>query len=134
MGKKGKKDVKIKPFVSMCTPTFNRRPFIETLIKCINLQDYPRDRMEWIIVDDGTDPIEDLVKDIDIVKYFKVDKKMHLGAKRNFMHEKSKGEIIVYIDDDDYYPPQRVSHAVTMLQTHKSALCAGSSEIYIYIF
>lgn len=132
MGKKGKKEVKTKPFVSMCTPTFNRRPFIETLIKCINLQDYPRDRMEWIIVDDGTDPIEDLVKDIDIVKYFKVDEKMHLGAKRNFMHEKSKGEIIVYIDDDDYYPPQRVSHAVTMLQTHKSALCAGSSEIYIY--
>ena len=41
MGKKGKKEVKIKPFVSMCTPTFNRRPFIETLIKCINLQDYP---------------------------------------------------------------------------------------------
>ncbi len=132
MGKKGKKSIKEKPFVSMCTPTFNRRPFIDMLIKCINLQDYPRDRMEWIIVDDGTDPIEDLVKDIDIVKYFRLENKLPLGAKRNLMHEKSKGEIIVYIDDDDYYPPERVSHAVTMLETHKSALCAGSSEIYIY--
>jgi hypothetical protein len=36
------------------------------------------------------------------------------------------------MDDDDYYPPQRVSHAVHMLVTHPEALCAGSSEIYIY--
>ena len=36
------------------------------------------------------------------------------------------------IENDDYYPPQRVSHAVSMLESHKSALCAGSSEIYIY--
>ena len=36
------------------------------------------------------------------------------------------------MDDDDYYPPTRVSHAVNMLLTHPKALCAGSSEIYIY--
>jgi hypothetical protein len=57
---------------------------------------------------------------------------MSLGKKRNLMHEKSKGDILVYMDDDDYYPSDRVSHAVTMLQTHPKALCAGSSEIYIY--
>ena len=48
------------------------------------------------------------------------------------MHEKSKGDIIVYMDDDDYYPPERVSHAVNMLLTHPNALCAGASEIYIW--
>jgi hypothetical protein len=57
---------------------------------------------------------------------------MTLGKKRNLLHEKSRGEILVYMDDDDYYPPQRVSHAVHMLVTHPEALCAGSSEIYIY--
>jgi hypothetical protein len=57
---------------------------------------------------------------------------MTLGKKRNLLHEKSRGEILVYMDDDDYYPPQRVSHAVHMLVTHPDALCAGSSEIYIY--
>jgi len=45
------------PFVSICTPTFNRRPFIETMIKCFQHQTYPKDRMEWIIIDDGTDHI-----------------------------------------------------------------------------
>lgn len=120
------------PFVSVCTPTFNRRPFIPAIISCFNNQDYPQDRMEWIIIDDGTDPIEDLVASHPRVKYFKYDTKMTLGKKRNLLHEKSRGEILVYMDDDDYYPPQRVSHAVHMLVTHPDALCAGSSEIYIY--
>jgi Glycosyl transferase family 2 len=120
------------PFVSVCTPTFNRRPFIKAIISCFNAQDYPQDRMEWIIIDDGTDPIEDLVVSHPRVKYFKYDTKMTLGKKRNLLHEKSRGEILVYMDDDDYYPPKRVSHAVEMLLSHPDALCAGSSEIYIY--
>ena len=133
MGKKPKKPTHlIKPLVSICTPTFNRRPFIKTLIKCFEHQTYPKDKMEWIIIDDGTDKIEDLVKDIPQVKYFKYDKQMVLGKKRNIMHKKCSGDIIVYMDDDDYYPPERVSHSVEMLLSHPKALCAGASEIYIY--
>jgi glycosyltransferase involved in cell wall biosynthesis len=127
-----KQDQQKLPFISVCTPTFNRRPFIETMIACFDSQDYPKDRMEWIIVDDGTDPVEDLVGGHPNVKYFRFEKKMSLGKKRNTMHDKSKGDIIVYMDDDDYYPPDRVSHAVDMLTTHPAALCAGSSEMYIY--
>ena len=122
----------ILPFVSICTPTFNRRPFISSMIKCFEHQDYPKDRMEWIIIDDGTDKIGDLVQHIPQVKYFALEKKILLGEKRNLMHEKTKGDIIVYMDDDDYYPPDRVSHAVERLMKTPNALCAGSSEIYIY--
>lgn len=120
------------PFVSLCTPTFNRRPFIPAMIKCFEHQDYPKDRVEWIIIDDGTDKIEDLVKHIPQVKYFKYDKKMSLGEKRNLMHDKSRGDFLVYIDDDDYYPPERVSHSVQTLLDNPQALCAGSSIIYIW--
>lgn len=120
------------PFVSICTPTFNRRPFITNLIKCVDSQTYPKDKMEWVIVDDGTDKIEDLVSSHPLVRYFKFDNKMSLGKKRNIMHKKTHGSILVYMDDDDYYPPERVSHAVEVLQKNPSALCAGSSEMYIY--
>ena len=120
------------PFVSVCTPTFNRRPFIQGILQCFNNQTYPKDRIEWIIIDDGTDKIEELVVDHPNVKYFKYDVKMTLGRKRNLMHEKSIGDILVYMDDDDYYPPERISHAVEKLQQNKEALCAGSSHLYIF--
>ena len=122
------------PFVSVCTPTFNRRPFIPTMIECFKNQTYPKNRMEWIIVDDGTDRIEDLIiaANIPQIKYFDLSKKMALGAKRNFMHDQTRGSIIVYMDDDDYYPPERVEHAVEKLTAHPEALCAGASEIYIF--
>ena len=133
MGKKSKRPAQKKsfPFVSICTPTFNRRPFFTAAIECYLHQDYPRDRLEWIIIDDGTDKIKDLVEDVRGVRYFAYDTKMPLGRKRNIMHEKSKGDIIVYHDDDDYYPRDRVSHAVQTLM-NSTALAAGSSEIYIW--
>ena len=121
-----------KPFISICTPTFNRRPFIPMIIKCFENQTYPLDRMEWIIIDDGTDKIEDLVKDIKQVKYFHYPEKMFLGKKRNEMHDKCSGDIIIYMDDDDYYPPTRVAHAVDTLLAHPEAMCAGCSQMFIY--
>ena len=57
---------------------------------------------------------------------------MPLGKKRNLMHTKSTGAILVYMDDDDYYPPARVEHAVQRLRSDSKALCAGSSEIHVH--
>ena len=131
---KNKKSAKEYPLVSVCTPTFNRRPFIENMFSCFRNQDYPKHRIEWIIVDDGTDKIKDLIETSDIpqIRYFEFDNKLNLGAKRNLMHEYANGSIIVYMDDDDYYPPERISHSVEKLTQNPDALCAGSSEIYIY--
>ena len=124
---------KPKPFVSVCTPTFNRRPFLPTMFQCFLHQDYPKDRMEWVIVDDGTDSIQDAITAAAIpnIRYYRVETKMTLGDKRNLVHSYAKGDILVYMDDDDYYPPDRVSHAVDKLQ-HSTALCAGSSILYIF--
>ena len=137
MGKKDRRKKKKvsangKPFVSVCTPTYNRRRFIPTLIKNFKNQNYPMELIEWIVVDDGTDPVGDLFLNIPNVKYFFQEKKMKLGKKRNYMHEKAKGEIIVYMDDDDYYPPDRINHAVNKLRSKPGILCAGSSCLYIY--
>ena len=128
----GKEKLPKFPTVSICTTTFNRRPFVPDMIKCFEHQTYPKDKIEWIIIDDGTDKIEDLVTYIPQVKYFKYDEKMTLGKKRNLLNEKATGDIIIYMDDDDYYPPQRISHAVDMLRKNPKALCAGSSTIFIY--
>ena len=87
----------IVPFVSICTPTFNRRPFFQYIIKCFENQTYPKERMEWIIIDDGTDKIEDIIlsKNDKRIKYFRYEEKMTLGKKRNLCHEKCQGDIII---------------------------------------
>ena len=122
------------PFVSLCTPTYNRRPFIPIMLECFRNQTYPKDKIEWIIVDDGTDKIEDLINlaNIPQIKYYKLDQKMQLSDKRNYINTLIKNEYIVYMDDDDYYPPERIMHAITKLLENPYYLCAGSSEMYIY--
>lgn len=130
--KEERKKLKVFPFVSLCTPTYNRRPFIKGMIQCFEHQTYPKDRMEWVIIDDGMDKIGNLVEHIPQVKYISLETKIPLGKKRNMLHQESKGEIIVYMDDDDYYPPERVEHAVSSLLNNRQFKIAGSSILHIY--
>ena len=126
----------MRPFVSVVTPTYNRRRFIPALIEIYKAQTYPKDRMEWLILDDGEDPVEDLfetaAKTIPNIRYMRRPPKLLIGKKRNILNQEAKGEIIVAMDDDDYYVPERVAHAVTKLMAVPSVELAGSSEIYIY--
>lgn len=125
------------PFVSVVTPTFNRRRFIPHLIACYKHQTYPKDRMEWIILDDGSDPVEDLFKSpaartIPNLRYIRLPEKLTIGAKRNRLNDEARGDIVVAMDDDDYYPPERVAAVVTAFKQHPKVELAGSSEIYMY--
>ena len=119
------------PFVSVVTPTFNRRPFLPYMIQCFQNQLYPQRFLEWIIVDDGSDNVSDVFTGLP-VRYFRFDEKKTLGWKRNFGNNQATGEFIVYMDDDDYYPPTRISHAIEMLQENPTILCAGSSQMHLY--
>jgi glycosyltransferase involved in cell wall biosynthesis len=122
------------PFVSVLTPTYNRREFIPYLIECFKSQDYPQDKMEWIILDDGVDKTEDLFLNsgLNNVRYYADKKKLKIGAKRNKLNSLAKGDIIVCMDDDDYNPPERVSHVVDMFFSRPKYEICGASELYMY--
>ena len=120
------------PKVTICTPTYNRRECFKNLIKCYHRQSYPKELIEWVIIDDGDDKIEDLVQDIPEVKYLSLTEKTPIGKKRNIGNDNATGEIIVNLDDDDYYPPKRVEHAVKTLLKNPQALCAGTTTQFIY--
>ena len=120
------------PTVTVCCPTFNRRPFIPMMLQCYQHQTYPKDKMNLLIVDDGTDPIGDLVVHLPYVTYVRIEEKLTLGQKRNLMNERATGQVLVYHDDDDYYFPERVAHAVDTLRKHRHVYCVGSSEMYMY--
>ena len=123
-------------FVTVVTPTYNRRAFIPTLIQIYRNQTYPKDKMEWIILDDGRDKVEDLfmeaAKTIPNLHYHYRDEKMRIGAKRNFLNKEAKGEIIIAMDDDDYYPADRVNTVVQAFTKYPRVDLAGSSQMYMY--
>jgi glycosyltransferase involved in cell wall biosynthesis len=125
-----------RPFVSILTPTYNRAKFIPALVECYKSQTYPKERMEWILLDDGTEKVGEtiakLTKGLPNIRYIAMDEKVNIGAKRNLLNKEAKGEIIVCMDDDDFYSPERVSHAVTRLMSMPKVELAGSSELYMY--
>jgi glycosyltransferase involved in cell wall biosynthesis len=125
-----------RPFISVLTPTYNRRKFIPAIIQCYKNQTYPKDRMEWIIYDDGTDLVGDLFEGLNIpnIRYVSDSEKKLIGAKRNKLMDLAKGDILVWLDDDDFYPPERIQHAVTSLQRQPKVQLAGSSLLYMYYF
>ena len=128
-------------FVSLITATYNRREFFPNIIRCVLGQTYPLNKMEWVIIDDGEDCIEDIIKPYlnDPKKnkglkfrYYYFKDKLKLGRKRNMLNEYAKGEVIVCLDDDDFYSPQRVSHAITQLNKNKQCLISGCSTLFCY--
>jgi glycosyltransferase involved in cell wall biosynthesis len=91
--------------------------------------------MEWIILDDGEDCVRDVfegLKDIPNLRYLRREPKLLIGQKRNILNAESKGDIIVAMDDDDFYSPERVSHVVAKMSQQPTVQLAGSSELYMY--
>ena len=122
------------PLVSICTLTHNRPIHLKKLQTCIEAQNYPLEKIEWVILDDSNIYKESLEikSSTEIrIKYQRLKEKLPLGRKRNLSHKLCSGEIIVYMDDDDYYFPERISHAVETLQKSTGEI-AGSTTLHIY--
>lgn len=82
----------------------------------INNTNYPKDKIEWIIVDDSNNnKLKELLpKDLNI-KYIKLKNKTNIGEKRNLSIQNASNEIILIMDDDDYYPAKSFTNRVNKL-------------------
>lgn len=122
--------------VSVVTPTYNRRKFIPILIEIYKSQTFPKHKMEWIILDDGKDSVDDLfeplTRALPNIRYIRSHDKLRIGAKRNLLNREARGEIIIAMDDDDFYPPERVQSVVQAFKKYPKADLAGSSEMWLY--
>ena len=121
--------VNAEPLVTCIMPTYNRRSFVPQAVRCFLRQDYPR--LELLVLDDGSEPVSDLVPNNDRVRYIRLNRKLTIGAKRNLACEHARGEFIVHWDDDDWYPRGRVRTQINALLEHGHDLC-GSSRIAYY--
>jgi glycosyltransferase involved in cell wall biosynthesis len=110
-------------------PTRNRRRFVRQAIWYFLRQDYPN--RELIIVDDGEDPIVDLVPDDPRVVYQRLPEVRSVGAKRNVACQLSEGELICHWDDDDWMAPNRLRRQVAALADGTADVC-GTRELLHY--
>ena len=126
--------------VSVITTTYNRSRFIPALMECYRRQDYNHDLMEWLILDDSesteqkkTQGLFDAFSNkVPNIFYIHSPQKQVMGHKLNHLCSLARGDIIVVMDDDDFYPPTRVSTAVTAFQAEPKKLIAGCSKVYMY--
>lgn len=114
------------PNISIITITRNRRKFLPLLVYNYQNIDYPQDKIEWIIIDDGDEEIKDLLPKKNNVKYvhLDVDKPLTVGYKRNYALSYAQGEYIVHMDDDDVYFKHSVLSRVKALISNKKQ-CIG---------
>jgi glycosyltransferase involved in cell wall biosynthesis len=97
--------------------TYNYGHFIEESIESVLSQDYPLDRRELVIVDDGsTDDTADRVRKYGSkVRYFH-QPNCGQAAALNLGFANAHGEIIALLDADDYWLPGKMQRIVAEFQ------------------
>ena len=113
--------------VDILIPTYNRKKFESLISHNISIQTYPLIQ-NIIIADDSNDNLNLDVK-YSVLNY-KVDR-MSIGAKRNFLLSKSTSRYAVFMDTDDFYNADYISHSIhTLLRSGKSI--TGTSDMLMY--
>lgn len=115
------------PLISCIMPTRDRRAFVRIAVDAFLAQDYPN--KELIVVDDGDDPIQNLLPDKSNLRYLRLTERASIGRKRNLGCQHASGELIAHFDDDDWYAPGRLSYQADPI-LHGTADIAGLENAF----
>jgi glycosyltransferase involved in cell wall biosynthesis len=103
--------------ISVLIPTYNCSQYIREAIDSVLTQNY--DNLEIIVVDDGsTDNTKEVLKDYPAnLKYF-YKGNGGIGSTRNACLEHASGELVAWVDSDDYWLPGKLQAQLTYLEEH----------------
>lgn len=114
----------MKSLISVIIPTYGRADLLGKAIESVLNQTYKE--LEIIIVDDNPPDSEHREKTNSIVEsylqlgtrvlYLPLEKNMGGALARNEGVNKSSGEYITFLDDDDYYFPSKIERQVSVLE------------------
>jgi len=118
-----------EPLVSCIMATRDRRAFVAQSVRYFLRQSYAN--RELVIVDDGYDQVDDLVRGDERLRHVRAEPGTTLGAKRNLACELARGELIAHWDDDDWVGPARLEAQVQSL-TSSGATATAAGELLHY--
>lgn len=123
------------PPITIITPTYNRNKMIDIVFHNLLSTDYPRNKIEWVVIEDNekkqnmaSEKIVQFqlqVPDLKI-KYIPIEGRMTIGEKRNHAINEAMHDIILFMDDDDHYPSTSFRRRVAWLT--KGIKCGKTTQ------
>lgn len=117
--------------VSVITPLYNAKAYIEKTIASVQAQTYGN--WEMIVIDDGsTDGSAELVK-----KCMEKDERIHLvsqknsgvAAARNHGMKVAKGRYLAFLDSDDLWKPEKLSRQLAFMEEKDCGFCYSGCDV-----
>jgi len=108
------------PLITVCMLTLNRAWIVDLALKSLLIQDYPKDKIYFILVDglstDGTvDIAKSILKEAGI-QYKIVVKKSNIGEARNICIDEMKGDVLVFWDSDVIAPSNALKELIKVMR------------------
>ena len=109
------------PLVSVLTPVYNYGRYLARTLDSALEQDYPADRLEIVIVDDGsTDETPAVIAEYRAkhpgrIRAFRQENQGFIAA-TNATFREARGELWALLDSDDIWPPEKTREQVEILR------------------
>jgi glycosyltransferase involved in cell wall biosynthesis len=117
----------LTPKLTVITPSFNQGRFIERTIRSVLDQGYPN--LEYVIVDGGStdDSVEIIRRYEDRLAWWVSEPDDGQSHAINKGLERTSGEIVAYLNSDDYFLPGAFDRAAAALQHSERGWLAGGA-------
>tara|TARA_R110000737_G_scaffold651_1_gene2157 strand:- start:636 stop:1397 length:762 start_codon:yes stop_codon:yes gene_type:complete len=130
------------PCISILIPCWRRRKFIPLMLANILNQNYPKEKLEVVILQDGDQDLfidkkrQELfvtaLGEVQLNYKYEPNVRRCIGEKRNLLVKMSKHKICAMMDSDDIYLENYLRYSVNALHQYKSGITSSNSMLFVY--